>query len=262
MLLVQIDNLIIPPAVDPEDYLRQLEASGLSPEDQAALDGMRAEAAEKAGELAAEAASMEESLPVSIRHIFQKHFRQGRFLVATESEAAAARVIRDLGFAAFINAPAAFVSLIEVRPVEEMAVMQASALTEWFAEVETPVGKVYGLHYPATWVNLPAPVEDPSEHAVSAIMKKIMLNSAPLALTDRHFPDEHAEMRWVAPGTELRIDFDDRPAILDCAEAVAVANSVTEQHLHVRRIAGGDLLLGETCRPLFPEFFPERRPEA
>ena len=82
-----------------------------------------------------------------------------------------------------------------------------------------------------------------------------MLNSAPLAATERHFPEAHPEMRWMTPKTQLRIDFEGRPAITDTSEALAVANSVTEQNLRIRRIAGGDLLLAETCRELFPEFF-------
>ncbi len=259
MLLVQVDNLIIPPPMTPEDYLRQLEAEGLGEEDRAQLEQVRREdqtvEAQTDEEMAAAEEEAESGLPAALQHIFQKHFRQGRFLVATDSEAAAARVIRDLGFAGFVNSPAAFISLVGLRPVEEMVVMQASALTEWFAEVDTPVGKVYGLHYPATWVNLPAPVEDPTEHAVAAIMKKIMLNSAPLASTDRHFPEADASIRWVTPKTHLRIDFDDRPSISDPTEVLAMANSVTAHNLHIRRIAGGDLLLAETCRPLFPEFF-------
>lgn len=255
MLLIQVDNLIIPPPMAVEDYLRQLEAAGLSSEDQAALDHLRShENAPPAED--SEDAQQEGGVPLPLQHIFKKHFRQGRFLIATEAQAAAARVIRDLGFAAFVNAPAAFVSLIAVREVDPMAVMQASALTEWFAEVDTPVGKVFGLHYPSSWVNLPAPVEDPSEHAVAAILKRIMLNSAPLAPTDRHFPEAHPEMRWMTPHTQLRIDFLDRATIADPSQALAVANSVTEQNLRIRRISGGDLMLAETCRPLFPEFFP------
>lgn len=255
-----------------EDYLRQLEAEGLCDEDRAVLEEVRAEvqASEAQEAEAAQAAEMQSAaieeqeeeaglgaspVPASLQHVFKKHFRQGRFLVATDAEAAAARVIRDLGFAGFVNAPAAFVSLIGIRTVDEMLVMQASALTEWFAEVETPVGKVYGLHYPATWINLPAPVDSPGENAVTAIMKKIMLNAAPLVATPRHFPESHAAIRWLTPKTQLRVDFDDRPAVTDPAEVIAVANSVTEQNLHIRRIAGGDLLLAETCRPLFPEFF-------
>src|SRR5258706_2148563 len=141
------------------------------------------------------------------------HGRQGRFLIATNSEAAAARVIRGLGLAAFLNAPAAFISVIAVRDVDQMAVMQVSALTEWFAEVETPVGKIYGLHYPSSWINMPAPVEDAGEHGVGAILKKIMLNSAPLVSTERHFPEMHPELRWLTPKTGLRIEFADRVSV-------------------------------------------------
>ncbi len=251
MLLIQVDNLIIPPPMEVDDYLRQLEESGLASEDQEALDRMRS--MEKSADTPE---PQEGGVPPPLQHIFKKHFRQGRFLIATEAQAAAARVIRDLGFAAFVNAPAAFVSLVEVREVDPMAVMQASALTEWFAEVETPVGKVFGLHYPSSWINLPAPVEDDSEHAVTAILKRIMLNSAPLAPTDRHFPEAHPEMRWMTPHTQLRIDFLDQLSITDSSEALTLANSVTEQNLRIRRIAGGDLKLAEACRPLFPEFIP------
>jgi hypothetical protein len=193
-------------------------------------------------------------VPPQLLHLFKKHFRQGRFLIATMSEAAAARVIRDLGFAAFLNAPAAFISMVAVRDVDQMAVLQASALTDWFAEVETPMGKVYGLHYPSSWVNMPAPVDDAEEHGVSAILKKIMLNSSPLVSSDRHFPEMHGDLRWLTPKTELRIEFNDGPTVQG-SEAVDFANSVTERLLAVRRISGGDLFLAETCRPLFPDFF-------
>src|SRR5450755_3703191 len=171
MLLIQVDNLIIPPATTPGDYLAQIESEGLGEEDAAVLKEMRVE-----GE--GQDASEPGAVPPQLIHLFKKHFRQGRFLIATMSEAAAARVIRDLGFAAFLNAPAAFISMIAVRDVDQMAVLQASALTDWFAEVDTPVGKIYGLHYPSSWINMPAPVDDAEEHGVSAILKKIMLNSS------------------------------------------------------------------------------------
>jgi hypothetical protein len=247
MLLVQVDNLIIPPAMTPGDYLAQLESEGVGEEDTAVLKEMRSEGE---GQDSAEPGGV----PPQLVHLFKKHFRQGRFLIATMSEAAAARVIRDLGFAAFINAPAAFVSMIEVREVDQMAVLQASALTDWFAEVDTPVGKIYGLHYPSSWINLPAPVDDDQEHGVSAILKKIMLNSSPLVSTDRHFPETHGDLRWLTPKTELQIEFSDGPAVRG-SEAVDVANSVTERLLAIRRISGGDLFLAETCRALFPDFF-------
>jgi len=176
-------------------------------------------------------------------------------LIATDAEGAAARVIRDLGFAAFVNSPAAFVSTISVRDVDQMVLMQASALTEWYAEVDTPVGKVFGLHYPSSWINLPAPVEDPTENPVTAILKRIMLNSAPLVQVDRHFPDAHSDIRWVTPQTQLRIDLEGEPAVTEVAAAVDLANAVTGRHLKIRRISGGDLLLAEACRPLFPDFF-------
>ena len=171
MLLVQVDNLIIPPPMSAQDYLRQLETEGLSAEDRAELEKLRTEGQappERNTESAEEEEEQEKAgfeewggVPPQLQHIFKKHFRQGRFLMATESEAAAARVVRDLGFAAFLNYPAAFVSVIAVREVDQTVVMQVSALTEWFAEVDTPVGKVFGLHYPSSWVNLPAPIEDP-----------------------------------------------------------------------------------------------------
>jgi hypothetical protein len=247
MLLIQVDNLIIPPATTPGDYLAQLESEGLGEEDAAVLKEMRAQ-------VEGDDSSEPGVVPPQLLHLFKKHFRQGRFLIATMSEAAAARVIRDLGFAAFLNAPAAFISMVAVRDVDQMAVLQASALTDWFAEVETPMGKVYGLHYPSSWVNMPAPVDDAEEHGVSAILKKIMLNSSPLVSSDRHFPEMHGDLRWLTPKTELRIEFNDGPTVQG-SEAVDFANSVTERLLAVRRISGGDLFLAETCRPLFPDFF-------
>ena len=144
--------------------------------------------------------------------------------------------------------------MIAVRDVDQMAVMQASALTDWFAEVETPVGKIYGLHYPSSWINMPAPVDDAEEHGVSAILKKIMLNSSPLISTDRHFPESHGDLRWLTPKTELRIEFTEGDPIAGSA-AVDLANSVTDRLLAIRRISGGDLFLAETVRPLFPDFF-------
>ena len=251
MLLIQVDNLIIPPATAVEDYIAQLEAEGLTEEDAAILKQVR----DVNDAPQPEATPDEGRVPPQLMHLFKKHFRQGRFLIATTAEAAAARVIRDLGFAAFVNTPAAFISMIAVRDVEQITIMQASALTEWFAEVETPVGKIYGLHYPSSWVNMPAPVEDAEEHGVSAILRKVMLNSAPLISTDRHFPEMHSDLRWVTPKTELRIEFADGTMVTG-SDAVDTANSVTERLLGIRRISGGDLLLAETCRPLFPDFFP------
>jgi hypothetical protein len=250
MLLIQVDNLIIPPASTPGDYLAQLESDGLGEEDLAVLKEMRADNGDGDPSEGPEAGGV----PPQLIHLFKKHFRQGRFLIATMSEAAAARVIRDLGFAAFLNAPAAFISMIAVRDVDQMAVMQASALTDWFAEVDTPVGKIYGLHYPSSWINMPAPVEDAEEHGVSAILKKIMLNSSPMVSTDRHFPEMHGDLRWLTPKTELRVEFADGEQ-MDGSAAVDIANSVTERLLAIRRISGGDLFLAETCRPLFPDFF-------
>jgi len=92
------------------------------------------------------------SKPAALRHnssiCSRSIFARVAFLIATNSEGAAARVIRDLGFAAFVNAPSAFIARIDVRDVDQMIVMQVSALTDWFAEVDLPVGKIYGLHYP------------------------------------------------------------------------------------------------------------------
>lgn len=246
MLLIQVDNLIIPPASTPEDYLAQLESEGLGEEDQAVLAQMRSQGEGDSPEAG--------GVPPQLLHLFKKHFRQGRFLIATMAEAAAARVIRDLGFAAFLNAPAAFISTIAVRDVDQMTILQASALTEWFAEVDTPVGKIYGIHYPSSWINMPAPVESEEEHGVSAILKKIMLNASPLFSTDRQFPEMHGDLRWLTPKTELRIEFGDGTDVRG-SEAVDVANSVTERLLTIRRISGGDLYLADTCRPLFPDFF-------
>jgi hypothetical protein len=240
--------LIIPPPHSAEEYVAQLEASGLGEEDQAALAGFRTQGSEE------ERASPAE-IPPALVHLFKKHFRQGRFLMATAAEGAAARVVRDLGFAAFVNSPAAFVSTIRVRDVDQMALMQVSALTEWYAEVDTPVGKVFGLHYPSSWINLPAPVEDASENPVTAILKRIMLNSAPLVRVDRYFPEPHSDIRWVTPQTQLRIDLEDEPPVTGVEAAIGLANAVTGRHLKIRRISGGDLLLAEACRPLFPDFF-------
>src|SRR5437867_260063 len=111
MLLIQIDNLIIPPASSAEDYIAQLESEGLGEEDAAILKQMR----EEGGSSESEAPPEGQAIPPQLQHLFMKHFRQGRFLIATAAEGAAARVIRDLGFAAFLNAPAAFVSMIAVR---------------------------------------------------------------------------------------------------------------------------------------------------
>jgi hypothetical protein len=101
---------------------------------------------------------------------------------------------------------------------------------------------------------MPAPVEEDGEHGVSAILKKVMLHSAPLVIAERHFPEIHSELRWITPKTELRIQFEDGTAVKG-QEAVEVANSVTNRLLAIRRISGGDLFLAETCRPLFPDFF-------
>src|SRR5258708_27766222 len=101
---------------------------------------------------------------------------------------------------------------------------------------------------------MPAPVDDAEEHGVSAILKKIMLNSSPLISADRHFPEMHGDLRWLTPKTELRIEFSDTEP-LSGSEAVDMANSVSERLLTIRRISGGDLFLAETCRPLFPDFF-------
>ena len=252
VLLIQVDNLIIPPAISAADYMAQLEAEGLSEEDAAVLKQVR----DEGGIPDDEASSPEQTggAPPQLQHLFKKHFRQGRFLIATNSEGAAARVIRDLGFAAFVNAPAALIARIDVRDVDQMVVMQVSALTDWFAEVDTPVGKIYGLHYPSSWINMPAPVEEDGEHGVSAILKKVMLHSAPLVMADRQFPEIHPELRWITPKTELRIQFEDGTAVSG-QEAVEVANSVTNRLLAIRRIYGGDLFLAETVRPLFPDFF-------
>lgn len=249
-----MDNLIIPPPLSAAEYISQLEAAGLSEEDHAALSAAREQGQGPEEEESAPLPGGEE-VPAGLRHLFKKHFRQGRFLIATDAEGAAARVIRDLGFAAFVNSPAAFVSTIKVREVDQMTLMQASALTEWYAEVDTPVGKVYGLHYPSSWINLPAPVEDSTENPVTAILKRIMLNSSPLVQVDRHFPELHSDIRFVTPHTQLRIDLEGEPAITDVAAAIDMANAVTGQHLKIRRISGGDLLLAEACRPLFPDFF-------
>jgi len=254
VLLIQVDNLIIPPAITAVDYMAQLESEGLSEEDAAVLKQVREEGGIPEEGEAESAPESQGGAPPQLQHLFKKHFRQGRFLIATSSEGAAARVIRDLGFAAFLNAPAAFVCRIDVRDVDQMVVMQTSALTDWFAEVDTPVGKIYGLHYPSSWINMPAPVEDQSEHGVSAILKKVMLHSAPLVIAERHFPEIHPEIRWITPKTELRIQFSDGTAVSN-QEVVELANSVTDRLLAIRRISGGDLFLAETCRPLFPDFF-------
>jgi hypothetical protein len=256
ILLIQVDNLIIPPPISAADYVRQLEAEGLGPEDVAALKAAR-EQGQGPEEAEDESAPPPEAgeVPLALQHLFKKHFRQGRFLMATDAQAAAARVIRDLGFAGFVNAPAAFVSTIAVREVDQMVLMQASALTEWYAEVDTPLGRVFGLHYPSSWINLPAPVEDPTENPVTAILKRIMLNSSPLAPIERHFPEPDSEIRWVTPKTQLRIDLEGEPAVTDIAQVIELGNTVTDRHLRIRRIAGGDLLLAEACRPLFPDFF-------
>jgi hypothetical protein len=247
MLLIQVDNLIIPPPVSAEDYIHQLEEEGLGEEDAAALKTVRAEREGEEGEAG-------DPHP-AIQHIFKKHFRQGRFLMATEAEGAAARVIRDLGFAGFINAPAAFISCIALRQADPMLLMQASALTEWFAEVETPVGKVFGLHYPSSWINMPAPVREAGEHPVQAILKRIMLNSAPLLATERHFPDLEQEIRWVTPKTQWQVTLDSGETVTSGEAVIELANTISDRHLRIRRIAGGDLVTAEICRPLFPEFF-------
>jgi len=124
VLVIQVDNLIIPPAISAADYMAQLETEGLSEEDAAVLKQVR----EEGGIPDDEAASPQQTggAPPQLQHLFKKHFRQGRFLIATNSEGAAARVIRDLGFAAFVNAPAAFIARIDVRDVDQMAVMQVS----------------------------------------------------------------------------------------------------------------------------------------
>src|SRR5258708_39563303 len=101
---------------------------------------------------------------------------------------------------------------------------------------------------------MPAPVDDAEEHGVSAILKKIMLNSSPLISPDRHFPEIHGDLRWLTPKTELRIQFSDGADVTGSA-AVDLANSVTDRLLAIRRISGGDLFLAQTCRPLFPDFF-------
>jgi len=250
MLLIQIDNLIIPPAVSAEDYISQLESEGLGEEDAAILKQMR----DEGGSPESEGSHEGQQIPPQLEHLFKKHFRQGRFLIATSSEGAAARVIRDLGFAAFLNAPAAFVSMIDVREIDQMAIMQASALTDWFADVDTPLGKIYGLHYPSSWINMPAPVDSEGEHGVSAILRKIMLNSSPLITSDRHFPEMHSDLRWITPKSALKIEYSDGTSVAG-SEAVDAANSITDRMLAIRRISGGDLHLAETCRPLFPDFF-------
>ena len=65
---------------------------------------------------------------------------------------------------------------------------------------------------------------------------------------------QHPDLRWVTPKTELRIEFEEGPEVTGSA-AVDLANSVTDRSLAIRRISGGDLFLAETCRPLFPDFF-------
>ena len=88
MLLIQVDNLIIPPATTPGDYLAQLESEGLGEEDAAVLKEMRAQ-------VEGDDSSEPGVVPPQLLHLFKKHFRQGRFLIATMSEAAAARICQE-----------------------------------------------------------------------------------------------------------------------------------------------------------------------